>query len=401
GGLLLDTREAVIKGGDSGPGIVVGNPDKSLIIEAIRYLDEDLQMPPKHRLTPEQVKDLEEWVRMGLPDPRDGKVTVALTPSENLEESRKFWSLQPVKTPAIPEVKNAGWARNEIDRFILSRLEAKGFRPNSEAGKRTLLRRATYDLTGLPPTPEEMDEFLADQSPEAFAKVVDRLLASPHYGERWGRHWLDVVRYADTSGCNSDFPVPSAHRYRAYVIDSFNRDKPYDQFIREQIAGDLMPAANEPEKYEKTIATGYLAISRRFGSRANEFHLTIDDTLDNLGKAVLGLSIGCARCHDHKFDPISHRDYFALYGIFESTKYAFPGTEIYRHTKDFIPLAPREEAEVFTQEALELSGLDDRIENLKNEIKRLKREEEREEKPAAVPFDPAQPVLAEYPKPQK
>jgi hypothetical protein len=401
GGLVLDTREATIKGGDTGPGVVVGDPNKSLIIEAIRYSDEDLQMPPKHRLSPEQVKDFEEWVRMGLPDPRDGTVKVVLTPSDNLDEARKFWSLQPVKESPVPEVKDSGWARNDIDRFLLAKLEERGFMPNKDVERRMLLRRATYDLIGLPPTPEEVESFLADETPEAFAKVIDRLLDSPRYGERWGRHWLDVVRYADTSGCNSDFPVPSAHRYRDYVIESFNRDKPYDQFLREQIAGDLLPAASDPERFEKTIATGYLAISRRFGSRANEFHLTIDDTLDNLGKAVLGLSIGCARCHDHKYDPVSARDYYALYGIFESTKYAFPGTEIYRHTKDFIPLAPKEEAEAFMAEAIELAGLDDKVESLKNEIKRLQRDEEREKKLASEPFDPAQPVLAEFPKPQR
>lgn len=401
GGLVLDSREAILKGGDSGASVEVGNPDKSLIIEAIRYTDEDLQMPPKHRLSPEQVKAFEEWVRMGLPDPRDGTATVAKSPAQNLEEARKFWSLQPIANPAVPTPRNSAWPRNEVDRFILAKLEEKSFQPSRDVDKRTLLRRATYDLTGLPPTPEEMEAFLADKSPDAFAKVVDRLLASPRYGERWGRHWLDVVRYADTSGCNSDFPVPSAGRYRDYVIESFNRDKPYDQFLREQIAGDLMLSASDPERFEKTIGTGYLAIARRFGSRANEFHLTIDDMIDNLGKAVLGLSLGCARCHDHKYDPISARDYYALYGIFESTKYAFPGTEIYRHTKDFIPLAPKEEAELFMQEAAELADLDDRIENLKNEKKKLLREEEREAKLAAEPFDPSKPVVADYPRPPK
>jgi hypothetical protein len=401
GGLVLDTRENILKGGDTGPSVVPGNPDKSLIIEAIRYTDEDLQMPPKHRLSPEQVKDFEEWVRMGAPDPRDGTVQLARSPSQNLDETRKFWSLLPIQDPPPPAVKDAAWPRNDVDRFILAGLEKKQFSPSPAADKRTLLRRASYDLTGLPPTPEEVDAFLADQSADAFSKVIDRLLASPRYGERWGRHWLDVVRYADTSGCNSDFPVPSAHRYRDYVIESFNRDKPYDQFLKEQIAGDLLPAASDPEKFEKTIGTGYLAISRRFGSRANEFHLTIDDTLDNLGKAVLGLSIGCARCHDHKYDPISNRDYYALYGIFESTKYAFPGTEVYPHTKDFIPLAPKDEAEIFMKEAEELSTLDDTIEKLKNEKKQLLREEERIEKLAAEPFDPAKPVLAEFPKPMR
>src|SRR6185503_8146135 len=184
---------------------------------------------------------------------------------------------------------------------------------------RTLIRRATYDLTGLPPTPDEVEAFVVDNAPDAYEKLIDRLLASPAYGEKWGRHWLDLVRYADTSGCNSDFPIPQIYKYRNYVINAFNQDKPYDQFIREQLAGDLLPHKDTAQRDEQIIATGYLAISRRFGSRNNEFHLTIEDTIDNLGKVMLGLSVGCARCHDHKFDPIPTRDYYALYGIFNST----------------------------------------------------------------------------------
>jgi hypothetical protein len=206
--------------------------------------------------------------------------------------------------------------------------------PAPVADRRTLIRRVTFDLTGLPPTPAEVDAFLADESADAWSKVVERLLSSRAYGERWGRHWLDVVRYADTSGCNSDFPIPDAWRYRNYVIDAFNKDKPYDEFLREQIAGDLLPrpfdafADDDDLRFERTIATTYLPLSRRFSSVAEEFHLTIDDTIDNFGKAFLGLTVSCARCHDHKFDPIPQADYYALYGIFESTTYAFPGTEI-------------------------------------------------------------------------
>jgi hypothetical protein len=202
----------------------------------------------------------------------------------------------------------------------------------------TLIRRATYDLIGLPPTPEEIDAFLADRSPGAFAKVVDRLLASANYGERWGRYWLDVVRYADTAGDASDYPIPQAYLYRDYVINAFNRDKPYDQFLREQIAGDLLSAASEPERWEHIIATGYLALARRFNvNPLLNMHMTIDDTIDNLGKTVLGLSLACARCHDHKFDPIPNADYYALYGIFQSTKYPFPGSEKNHRPSDLIP----------------------------------------------------------------
>jgi hypothetical protein len=234
-----------------------------------------------------------------------------------------------------------------------------------------------------------MDDFLADFSAQAFEKVVDRLLGSPHYGEQWGRHWLDVVRYADTSGCNSDFPVPSAYKYRNYVIRSFNQDKPFDVFLREQIAGDLLPARTDEEHFEKIIATGYLAIARRFGSRAAEFHLTIEDTIDNLGKAVLGLSLGCARCHDHKYDPVSMTDYYALYGILNSTRYAFPGTEIYRHPKDFIPLVTGTNYEAVLKHQEELATLDDKIENLLEQKRAIERLEKAESKEARKePPDP-------------
>ena len=232
---------------------------------------------------------------------------------------------------------NAGRATGSID-SSWGGWKRPGCGPAPEADRRTLLRRLTFDLTGLPPTPEEVDAFLRDDAEGAYERAVDRLLASPQYGERWGRHWLDLVRYADTSGCNSDFPMPEAYRYRNYVVESLNRDKPYNLFLEEQIAGDLLPGGSEAERRERIVATGYLAISRRFSSVAEEFHLTLDDTIDNLGKAVLGLTISCARCHDHKFDPITQRDYYALYGIFQSTRYAFPGTEIFRHSEDLVPL---------------------------------------------------------------
>lgn len=371
GGLRLDSREGVLAGGHSGPALVPGKPDSSLLIKAVRYSDDDLQMPPKHKLPDEAIAALEQWVNMGAPDPREGGA--AANYGIDIAEARQFWSLRPVEDPPPPTVRNKRWAHNGIDRFILAKLEARNMAPAPDATKRTLLRRATFDLTGLPPTPEEMDAFLNDHSPNPFEKVVDRLLASPHYGERWGRHWLDVVRYADTSGCNSDFPVATAFRYRNYVIDSFNRDKPYDRFLREQIAGDLLPSSSDEERFEQIIATGYLAISRRFGSRANEFHLTIEDTLDNLGKSVLGLSLACARCHDHKFDPVPMRDYYALYGIFNSTRYAFPGTEIYRHAKDFIPLTSSERAEEVLKYQSDLAALDNEIEKLKEQRRALER----------------------------
>ncbi len=246
----------------------------------------------------------------------------------------------------MPDVRDVSWPLSEVDRFVLARLEAAGLKPAGPASKRTLIRRVTFDLIGLPPEPEEVHAFVADDSPGAFPRVVDRLLASPHYGERWGRHWLDVVRYADTAGETADYPVPEAYHYRDYVIDAFNADKPYDEFVREQIAGDILAREGPRETYaERVTATGYLAISRRFGFDVENYHhLTIQDTIDSVGQTFLGLSLGCARCHDHKYDPVTMDDYYALYGIFESTRYAFPGSEQKQRTRALAPLVPPDEA---------------------------------------------------------
>jgi hypothetical protein len=268
-------------------------------------------------------------------------------------ENQKFWSFQPLADPQPPLVQAADWPKNEVDRFTLARLEARGLTPVEPADKRTLLRRVTYDLTGLPPTPGDIAAFLADDSPSAFVKVVDRLLASPAYGERWGRHWLDVVRYADTAGDNSDYPVPQLYKYRNWVIRAFNQDKPYDQFVREQLAGDLLPARDDREKADQMIATGYLANARRFGSYEDaryQWYLTYEDTIDNLGRTFLGLTINCARCHDHKFDPITTEDYYALYGIFQSTRYPWPGIELDKVPRDLVPLAPPDQVEAVLKE---------------------------------------------------
>jgi len=271
-----------------------------------------------------------------------------LRPAQSADKSgavvSTHWSFQPLISPTVPDLHDAGRARTEIDRFILARLDKAGIAPSPPADKKTLIRRATFDLTGLPPTPEEVDEFLADDTPNAFEVVVERLLASPHYGERWGRHWLDLVRYADTAGETADFPVPHAWRYRNYVIDAFNKDKPYDAFLREQVAGDILASQLPPdapaERYrELLVATGYISIARRFGFDTDkDLYLTIDDTLDTVSKSVLGLALGCARCHDHKYDPISVEDYYALYGIFESTRFPFPGCEKTKAPRDMVPL---------------------------------------------------------------
>ena len=338
GELLVDSRAALRKGGSTGPAIVPGDLDQSLLIKAVRHSD-DLQMPPEKKLAKDEIADLEKWVSLGAPDPRT-KATKFVKRKIDLTEAKKFWSFQPIQDPPVPAVKNNTWPQSDIDRFILAALEQRNLSPIAAADKRTLIRRATYDLTGLPPRPEDVAAFLADESPQAFEKVIDRLLTSQQYGERWGRHWMDLVRYADTAGDNSDYPIPQAWLYRNYIIDSLNADKSYDQFLREQLAGDLLPASSDAQRNEQIIATGYIAISRRFGSLVKDYpqHLTIEDTLENLGRTMLGLSISCARCHDHKFDPISNDDYYGLYGIFESTRYPFPGIELEKKPRDFVPL---------------------------------------------------------------
>ena len=371
GGLLLDSRAGMLRGGKSGvPVIVAGKPEESLLFAAVLGA-KDLRMPPGKTLEPYEIEHLAEWIKMGAPDPRDDALPATAPPtySYDWDKAREHWAFRPVRDPKPPQV-SAEWNRSSIDAFIKARLDEKALIPQPRASKLALIRRATYDLTGLPPTPEETEAFVKDASPQAFERVVDRLLASQQYGERWGRHWLDVVRYADTSGDNSDFPVPSMFRYRNWVIGAFNRDEPYDQFLREQLAGDLLAARdglaakNKEEWQQKMIATGYLANARRFGSRIQEFHLTIDDTIDNLGKGILGLTVGCARCHDHKFDPIPTADYYALYGIFKSSSYAHAGTEIYPHTKGFMALNP-DQVDALKRYETQLSGLDNRIEDMK------------------------------------
>jgi hypothetical protein len=367
GGFLLDSREGLLKGGNSGPAVVPGHPERSLLVKAIRGSDDDMRMPPKGELlASHEVADFEAWIRRGAPDPRrpDTKA-VAAKAALDLSEARRFWSFRPVADPPVPAT-----SPNPIDAFIRAKLDEKGLAPTEPADPRTLLRRATFDLTGLPPTPDELDAFLADRSPDAFEKAVDRLLASPAYGERWGRHWLDLVRYADTAGDSSDFPIPQAALYRDYVIRAFNEDKPYDRFVREQVAGDLL---DEPGP-DPIVATGYLALARRFGIRPESFHhLTIEDTIDNLGRTVLGLTLSCSRCHDHKFDPIPQEDYYGLYGIFQSTRYPYAGSETTKYQKDFTPLLPPGEVEEI------LAPHREKLAALEREVKRL------EEEKAAAP----------------
>jgi cytochrome c553 len=349
GDLLLDTWEGISKGGSNGPTIVPGKPDDSSFIHGVRWDDKDFQMPPKDKLSDTVRIILERWVAMGAPYPRTEataakKGAKAAYQMMEIGEAKKKWQFQAVKPVTVPKVKNTAWSQHPLDLFMMAKWETKGIVPAPVADKRALIRRATFDLTGLPPTPQEVAAFLADNDPKAFERVTDRLLASPAYGERWGRHWLDLVRYADTGGDSADYPVPDAYKYRDYVIDALNADKPYDRFLKEQLAGDLLPATDPAEKRANVVATGYIALSRRFGVQP-VMNLTIDDTIDNVGKTFLGLTVACARCHDHKFDPISTKDYYALWGIFGSTKYPFPGSENVKRPSDFVPLVSMAEVE--------------------------------------------------------
>ena len=314
GGLRLDSKAAFLKGADDGPIVVPGDPDKSNLIHAVRR-DGDYKMPPPPRaqLPPESIEALTTWVKMGAPWP-DGVALAA--PKMSVDEAReRFWSFQPVRRPAVPVVKNAAWVKNPIDAFILAKLEAKGLAPSRPADRRTLIRRVSFDLIGLPPSPEEVEAFVSDPSPNAYEKVVDRLLASPRYGERWGRHWLDIARYSDTKGYvfTEERRYPYSYTYRDYVIRSFNEDLPYDQFIVQQLAADRLPLG---EDKRPLAALGYLTLGRRFLNNAPDI---IDDRIDVTMRGFQAMTVGCARCHDHKFDPIPQRDYYSLYGVFASS----------------------------------------------------------------------------------
>ena len=319
GGLLLDTRDAARKGGDSGPAVVPGSVDDSLIISALQY--ESFEMPPKGKLDDAVIADFTKWIEMGAPDPRDGQAVAKS--SIDFEEGRKHWAYQPVVMPEQPKVKDKKWPLNAVDYFTLAQMESRNLSPVMPASKRDLIRRATFDLAGLPPTPEESQAFVEDESPEAFAKVVERLLASEHYGERWGRYWLDVARYSeDQAHTFAVKPNSNGFRYRDWVISAFNRDMPYDQFVRLQIAGDLYgETGNEP--YEHLVALGYFGLGAQYyknSDRERAIADELDDRIDTLTRGFLGLTVSCARCHDHKFDPIPTQDYYSIAGIFSSSR---------------------------------------------------------------------------------
>lgn len=364
GGLLLDTKEGALKGGNNGPVIVPGKPDESQMIIAVRYEDEDLQMPPKgKKLSNKEIAILEKWVQMGAPDPRESKSAT----QHVVNDGKDHWAWQPLKEPAVPIVKNSAWIKNPVDNFVLAKLEAKGLSPSEPADKRTLIRRAYFDLIGLPPTPEQVAAFLEDDTPRAFEKVVDELLSSPHYGERWGRHWLDVARYSDTKGevrrFREDPENPHAYLYRDYVIKSLNEDKPYNEFILEQIAADQLPASRQ----DKTllVALDFLTVGDHFMGMQNDI---INDRIDVVTKGFLGLTVSCARCHDHKFDPIPQKDYYSLHGVFASSvePRILPVIHDIQETADFIDYQKK------------LYALLDEKETVEKELTQLRRQQNRD-----------------------
>lgn len=392
-GLRLDSSSGLRKGGDSGSVIDEAAPEHSLLLQAVSH-ENEIRMPPDERLKDPEIAVLRKWVQLGAPWPAGEPTTAAMSglrAGAITDHERQHWAYQPIRKSPVPQVDSTpqigasdemgDWAITDIDHFILAELTARGLRPAADADRPTWLRRLAFDLTGLPPTLEDTEEFVSDASPNAYNRVIDRLLASPEYGRRWGKHWLDLVRYADTAGDGADYPAPEAYRYRNYVIDAFNQDMPFHQFVSEQIAGDILAhrdaatSPHSPQRFaEQVTATGYIAITKRFGYNINnEFqHLDIADTLDNLGQAFLGLSIGCARCHDHKYDAITAEDYYALYGIFSSTQYSFPGGEEHKRPHNLVALVPPAEVaaidERIAQEIRQIDGQIGKIESRRQSI---------------------------------
>ena len=331
-GLKLDSLASLLTGGRSGPAIKPGNPDNSLLVLAIRHDPATPDMPPKSKLPLAEVADLAEWIRRGAPWPGQRPVRTRVMPATDPDAfpynqaARDHWAFQTPQPVHPPDINSARQVRSPIDRFLLARLEAAGLRPAPETDRRTLVRRATFDLHGLPPTPDQVNAFLDDNRPGAFSRLVDRLLASPYYGQRYGRLWLDVVRYADSNGMDDNLYYADAWRYRDWVVDRFNADWPFDRFLIEQIAGDLVPATADEEaseRHARVIATGFLTLGPKMLAEDDPTKQQmdiVDDQIDTLGRSALGLTLGCARCHDHKFDPVPTSDYYALAGIFKSTQ---------------------------------------------------------------------------------
>jgi len=321
GGLALDSRSGWSEGGDNGPAVKPGELEASLLVKAIRYVDSEFEMPPKAKLPADEIAILEEWVKSGAPDPRSS-AAAKVKKGIDLVEGRRFWAFQPVSDPSPPAVENASWPLDPLDHFILAKQEANGIRPASDADRYTWLRRVSLDLVGLPPTEEEVLAFARDPSPQAFEEVVDRLLGSKGYGERWARHWLDLTGYADMMGTSNSVYAEHAWRYRDYLIAAFNTDKPFDEFIREQIAGDLMPAKSTEDRAENIVATGFLMVGDIEIVNPDKAKMEadhIDTQVAKIGQTFLGMTLGCVRCHDHKFDPIGVEDYYGIAGMLNSS----------------------------------------------------------------------------------
>lgn len=320
GDLLLDRREAWIQGGQKGPSVVPGDVDASLLIRAVRYADTQLQMPPGKPLSPDAVKRFEQWVRIGAPGPRGGAIVESANPSDPIA-GKNHWAYQPLQA-ASPVVKGVTWPRSSVDTYVIARQESDGVRPVADASPADLIRRVYFQLIGLPPSTQELQTFTADDRPDALERFVDQLIASPHFGERWGRHWLDLARYADSNGLDENFLFREAWRYRNWVIDAVNRGMPFDRFILEQLAGDLLPFESIEQRDRQRIAAGFVVIGPKvlLGNDQNNQRMEIaDELVDTVGRALLGQTLGCARCHDHKFDPVPTADYYSMAGIFSST----------------------------------------------------------------------------------
>ncbi|HET6878755.1 MAG TPA: DUF1549 domain-containing protein, partial [Pirellulales bacterium] len=362
GGLRLDLRDGWSKGGDSGPAIVPGKPDESPLIQAIRYEDSALQMPPSGKLPQAVIDDLTTWVARGAADPRTQSADVKK--NQPVLQPADHWAYQPLVDCAVPETTDRDWARDDIDRFLLAKMEEKGLRPAADAPPETLVRRLYFDLIGLPPSPEEIDAFLADASPDAYERLVDRLIASPAFGERWARHWLDVARFGESMTLRG-LVFQEAWRYRDYVIDTFNHDRPYDQFVREQVAGDLLPTDSIEERQRNLVAISFLAFGNVNLEEQDKAQLrmdVVDEQLDTIGKAFLAQTLGCARCHDHKFDPIPTRDYYALAGILRSTK-TLEHANVSNWIERPLPLEP-EQDEIISRQETAIAALEQQLKTL-------------------------------------
>ncbi|RPI87941.1 MAG: DUF1549 domain-containing protein, partial [Planctomycetaceae bacterium] len=365
GGLKLDSRAALLQGGDSGPALVPGKPDESLAVQAVRW--QMFEMPPQGKLRAEVIADLAQWIAMGAPWPETDSAS-ADSPAKTYDWptlKSQHWAWQPVARPAPPPVNNATWPRSAIDQFVLARLEAEGLAPAPAASPRALIRRVYFDLIGLPPAPEEVDAFCAaweTNAESALETVVDRLLSLPQYGERWARHWLDVARYSDVAGNFGGPAIPHAWRYRDWVVEALNRDLPFDQFVKAQIAGDLLDR-------DLAVATGFFALGPTYVSdggdpdaTAQAQSETLDDRVDTLTRGLLGLTAACARCHDHKFDPIPQLDYYSLAGVFNNCR-------ITDH-----PLAPPEVVKMFHDHQQAIQVQDQKIRDLEERVKKESRE---------------------------